>query len=60
MFSVAVSGDGKRVVSGSDDKTVRVWDVETGECLKVMEGHTNEGEVGGGERGREEGGERER
>ena len=39
--SVAVSGDGKRVVSGSGDKTVRVWDVETGECLKVMEGHTN-------------------
>ena len=38
--SVAVSGDGKRVVSGSEDKTVRVWDVETGECLKVMEGHT--------------------
>ena len=29
--SVAVSGDGKRVVSGNGDKTVRVWDVETGE-----------------------------
>ena len=28
--SVAVSGDGKRVVSGSSDHTVRVWDVETG------------------------------
>ena len=38
---------------------MRVWDVETGECLKVMEGHTV-GEVGGGEQGREEGGERER
>ena len=41
------------------DKTVRVWDVETGECLKVMEGHT-QGVFGGCERGREEGGERER
>ena len=40
VVSVAVSGDGKRVVSGSEDQTVRVWDVETGECLKVMEGHT--------------------
>ena len=58
-----VSGDGKRVVSGSDDMTVRVWDVETGECLKVMEGHTKGAHglcvFGGGERGREEGGERE-
>jgi WD40 repeat protein len=40
--SVAMSGDGKRSVSGGDDKTVIVWDVETGECLRVMEGHTDE------------------
>jgi small GTP-binding protein len=41
VWSVVLSGDGRRAVSGSDDKTVRVWDVETSRCLKVMEGHTD-------------------
>ena len=26
--------------TGSDDQTVRLWDVETGRCLRVLEGHT--------------------
>ena len=30
MRSVAFSPDGTRVVSGSDDKTPRVWDVRRG------------------------------
>ena len=29
------------VVSGSDDKTVRIWNAATGECERVMEGHTD-------------------
>lgn len=28
-----------RVVSGSRDATLRVWDIETGECLHVLVGH---------------------
>ena len=28
------------VVSGSDDKTVRVWDVSTGQCEATWEGHS--------------------
>ena len=28
-----------RIVSGSEDKTVRVWDASTGESLQVPEGH---------------------
>ncbi|MFC1716582.1 TIR domain-containing protein [Candidatus Poribacteria bacterium] len=38
--SVAVSPDGKWVASGSDDKTVMIWDLETSECRATLEGHT--------------------
>ncbi|MFL9458636.1 MULTISPECIES: WD40 repeat domain-containing protein [Nostocales] len=27
------------MASGSHDQTIRVWDVQTGECLKVLQGH---------------------
>lgn len=37
---VAVFDDG-RVVSGSDDFTLRVWDSTTGQCLQTMYGHSN-------------------
>ena len=40
-MSVAWSADQRRALSGSDDKTVRLWDVETGRCLRVLEGHTD-------------------
>ena len=29
------------MVSGSDDKSVRMWDVETGDCLHVFQGDLN-------------------
>jgi len=32
--------DQRHVLSGSDDRTVRLWDVETGRCLRVLQGHT--------------------
>ena len=50
--AVAIPTDGGKIVSGSNDTTVRVWSMETGEVssglcesqvcqvLKVLEGHT--------------------
>ena len=36
-----MSADGKRVVSGSEDKNVRMWDVETGAQVgDALNGHT--------------------
>ena len=31
--------DGRRVVSGSRDNTLKVWDVATGECVATLKGH---------------------
>ena len=37
--SVALSGDGRFIVSGSGDGTVAVWDLQTGERLHELTGH---------------------
>jgi hypothetical protein len=36
VWSVAYSPDGKHVVSGSDDETVRVWDSQTGKEVNIL------------------------
>ena len=41
MSSVAFSSDDKFIISGAGDKTVRVWDAESGYCVQTLEGHTN-------------------
>ena len=38
VYSVAFDGIGGTLASGSDDHTVKVWDVATGECLRTLEG----------------------
>ena len=38
---VAVFPDGRRVVSGSWDKTLKVWDVATGKCVATLRGHSD-------------------
>ena len=31
----------KLIISGSLDNTIKIWDINAGECLKTLEGHTN-------------------
>ncbi|KIM79211.1 hypothetical protein PILCRDRAFT_74639, partial [Piloderma croceum F 1598] len=42
VSAATFSQDGKRIVSGSYDKTIRVWDAETGDVVVgPLEGHTD-------------------
>ena len=40
--SVSLSADGKYALSGSNDKTLKLWEVSTGQCLRTFEGHRDE------------------
>ena len=40
VWSVCFSPDGKRLASASDDKTVKVWDTQTGQESLTLKGHT--------------------
>jgi WD40 repeat protein/serine/threonine protein kinase len=42
VLSIAFSGDGKRIVSGGDDKTLRIWDAKSGDEMLILSGgHTD-------------------
>lgn len=41
ILSVAVFPDGRRMVTSSIDKTLRLWNLKNGVVLKKMEGHGN-------------------
>ena len=38
-MSVAWIPDGTRIASGSDDKTVKLWNTNTGQCESTLIGH---------------------
>src|SRR5262249_19034600 len=39
VVSVTFSPDGTRIASGSNDRTVKVWDVASAEELRTLQGH---------------------
>jgi WD40 repeat protein len=41
VYSVAYSPDGKRLATGSVDKTAKLWDAATGKELRTFSGHTD-------------------
>ncbi|KAJ5874380.1 uncharacterized protein N7529_002810 [Penicillium soppii] len=41
ICSIAWSPDGSRLASGSNDRTVRVWNPATGRCISTLKGHTS-------------------
>jgi WD40 repeat protein len=41
VLALALSADGQRVISGSYDNTLKIWDVANGDCLHTLKGHTD-------------------
>lgn len=31
----------ERIISGSDDKTIKLWNVNSGECIQTLTGHSS-------------------
>ncbi len=42
VTTVAFSPDGEWIVSGGEDKTIRIWDSHTVKQIRVFEGHSAE------------------
>lgn len=41
IHSVAFSADGTHLLSGSEDQTVKLWDVSSGKLIRTFKGHTS-------------------
>ena len=42
VLDYTFGSDGKRALSGARDNTMRLWDMETGRCLRMFDGHNGE------------------
>ena len=41
VFSVSWSPDGTKIASGSQDKTIKIWNAQTGQCVSTLSGHND-------------------
>ena len=39
IWSISFNPDGSKIVSASSDRTVKIWNSQTGQCLKTLSGH---------------------
>lgn len=40
IHALAMSADGSWMVSGGEDRTIRMWETGSGRCVRVLQGHT--------------------
>lgn len=46
VVDIAVTPDGKQLVSASNDKTIRIWDIATGKTVRMIRGESAPGNWG--------------